>query len=87
MSKADGEKILITFDEDLTAAGSNADQHFQIQFQTPAYVPGGAMETVTKAPSSIDYAPSLDSNVPLAQGTFSGAVCVDGVLCLAQAQS
>ena len=82
MSKADGEKILITFDEDLTAVGSNADQHFQIQYQTPTYVPGGAMETVTKVPASIDYAPSLNSNVDLAQGSFSGVVCADGVLSL-----
>lgn len=84
MSKADGEKIRVTFDAGLTAVGSNAEQHFQIQFQTPTYVPGGVMETVTRVPTSARLADAVDTAPNLSAGTAVDVSVSSGVVTLAQ---
>lgn len=84
MSREDGEKIQVTFDQPLTAAGATAHEHFQIAFQVPAYVPGGALENATRTPYATDY-PAQDVPVSLAAGARSGLQIVDGALLLSEA--
>ena len=84
MSREDGEKIQVTFDQPLTAVGAAAHEHFQIAFQVPAYVPGGALENVTRTPYATDYQVQ-DVPVSLSAGTRSSLQLVDGVLILSEA--
>lgn len=85
MSREDGEKIQITFDQPLTAVGAAAHEHFQIAFQVPAYVPGGALENATRTPYAVQNAPAIHAAIDLSAGSFSGLTYADGVLHLAEA--
>lgn len=85
MSKADGEQIKITFDQPLTAIGASDYEHFQIAFQVPDYVPGGALENATRTPYAVQNAPTVHATIDLSAGSFSGLTYADGVLHLAEA--
>ena len=76
--KKDGERIKITFDEEIVGdlssnfTNSNWDINaFQINYYYPLYVVGGPSQSVTSIPASIEYYASFDSNLNFTSASTS----------------
>ena len=81
-TKADGAKILITFDQPLTGTVSGNESHFTVSVPEYDMVPGGTLSTVQKAVKSTAARASFAAVLDLSAGTLTDTAVPGGMLSL-----
>ena len=81
-TKADGAKILITFDQPITGTVSGNQSHFTVSVPEYDMVPGGTLSAVGKAVKSTAARASFAATVDLSAGTLTDTEVSGGKLSL-----
>ena len=81
-TKADGARILITFDQPLTGTVSGNESHFTVSVPEYDMVPGGTLSTVSKTVKSTAARASFAATVNLAAGALTDTAVSGGKLSL-----
>ena len=81
-TKADGAKILITFDQPLTGTVSGNESHFTVSVPEYDMVPGGTLSSVAKAVKSTSAKVSYAATIDLSAGALTDVVVSGGKLSL-----
>lgn len=69
---ADGTAMILRFSEAITGDLSGNESKFSVTDQEYDYVPGGALSAKAKTVTGVKEFTTVDENIDLSQGTFSG---------------